>query len=162
MAGLDRIDFAIVRALQNNGRLSNKELAARVGLAPSSCLARVRALREDGVLGETHTEVEASRVGVGLEAMVFVRLRMHERDAFESFRAHVLSLEPLVALYQLSGEDDFLAHVAVRDAAHLRQLTMDELASRPEVGRMSTALLFGAERRPLPVYAPPDLAGDAG
>jgi DNA-binding Lrp family transcriptional regulator len=155
---MDRIDFAIVRALQNNGRLSNKELAGRVGLAPSSCLARVRSLRESGVLVGTHAEVDASAVGVGLEAMVFVRLRMHERDAFESFRQHVLGLEPLVALYQLSGEDDFLAHVAVRDAAHLRQFTMDELASRPEVGRMSTSLLFGAERRPLPVYTPAEHA----
>ncbi|TNE92218.1 MAG: Lrp/AsnC family transcriptional regulator [Deltaproteobacteria bacterium] len=156
MRTLDRIDYAIIRALQNNGRLSNKELAHVVGLAPSSCLARVRALRDDGVLGETRTEVAPGRVGVGLQAMVFVRLRLHERDAFESFRSHALAMDELVALYQLSGADDFLAHVAVRDAEHLRQLTMDGFASRPEVGHLSTSLLFGAETRTLPVYEPDD------
>lgn len=155
MHPLDRIDYQILRALQNNGRLSNKELAAKVGLAPSSCLSRVRRLRQQGVLGEVTTAVDARAAGVGLQAMVSIRLKTHERDAFNSFREHVLALEEVVALYQLSGADDFMAHVAVRDAEHLRAVTMDAFAVRPEVGHIETAILFEVARRAFPIYEGP-------
>ena len=151
-AVLDRIDGAIIRALQHEGRLSNKELAARVGLAPSSCLSRVRRLREEGVLGAVHTEVRAPAVGVGLQAMVSVRLAVHQREAFDAFRDHLLALPEVVVLYQLSGADDFVAHVAVRDTETLRSLTLDAFATRPEVGHIETALIFEVARKGLPFY----------
>ena len=66
---LDRIDFDILAALQNDGRLSNKELAAKVGLAPSSCLERVRALRESGVLRGFRAEVDPEALGIHLQAI---------------------------------------------------------------------------------------------
>ena len=83
----DRIDDAILRELQNNGRLSNKELAAKVGLAPSSCLERVRRLHERGVLTGYKACVDLTTLNVGLQAFVAVRLSHHSREAFESFRA---------------------------------------------------------------------------
>jgi DNA-binding Lrp family transcriptional regulator len=70
---LDRIDFAILAALQNDGRLTNKELAGRVGLAPSSCLERVRRLREAGTLRGSHAEVDPAVLGIGLQALLAVR-----------------------------------------------------------------------------------------
>ncbi len=139
---LDRIDFGILTALQNDARLSNKELAGRVGLAPSSCLERVRRLRADGVLRGFHADAAPEALGIGLQAMISVRLRVHSRDAFESFREHLRSLREAVAVYQLGGLDDFLIHVAVRDADHLRELAMDQFTSRPEVERMETSLVF--------------------
>jgi DNA-binding Lrp family transcriptional regulator len=150
---LDRIDFALVAALQNDARLSNKELAARVGLAPSSCLERVRALRDAGVLRGARTDVDPEALGVFLQAMVAVRLRLHSREVFEEFRAHVLAMPEIVASYQVSGREDFLLHVAVRDTAHLRDFTIDQLSTRQEVQHVETSLIFEMlGPRPYPRY----------
>ncbi len=150
---LDRIDFAILEALQKDARLSNKELAARVGLAPSSCFQRVRRLREHGVLRGAHEEVDPAAVGVALQAMIAVRLRLHSRLAFEGFHDHLQALREVIAIYHLSGADDFLVHVALRDADHLRDLVMDAFTTREEVAHVETAIVFEHERRPgLPSY----------
>jgi DNA-binding Lrp family transcriptional regulator len=143
---LDRIDFAILDALQNDARMSNKELAAAVGLAPSSCLERVRRLRRDGRLRGFHADVPAAVLGIGMQAMIAVRLRVHARAAFDSFREHVFALPELVAAYQLAGKDDFLVHVAVRDTDHLRELAIEQFTARPEVEHMETALIFDHHR----------------
>ncbi len=143
---LDRIDFAILEALQNNARLSNKELAAKVGLAPSSCLERVRRLVRDGRLRGFHADVPPDALGIGLQAMIAVRMRVHARESFDMFRAHVSALPEAVAVYQLAGKDDFMVHVAVRDTDHLRELVMDQFAARSEVEHMETALIFHHHR----------------
>jgi DNA-binding Lrp family transcriptional regulator len=153
MSDLDRIDVRLLGALQNDARLSNKELAGIAGLAPSSTLQRVRRLRERGVLRGTHAEVDPAALGIGLQAMVIVRLQQHHRDAVQGFRDHLATLEPVVTITYVGGDDDFLVHVAVRDTAHLQALLMDAFASRPEVGRLRTELIFEQLRRPvLPVY----------
>jgi DNA-binding Lrp family transcriptional regulator len=151
---LDRTDLRILAALQKNARLSNKELAAHVHLAPSSCLERVRRLREEGVLGEAHAEVDAESLGIGLRAMVAIQLRQHSRELVESFHDYVIGLPEVVSVYHVAGDDDFLVHVAVRDAHQLRDLTMDAFTTRPEVARLRTSLVYRHERRwPLPVFS---------
>jgi DNA-binding Lrp family transcriptional regulator len=145
---LDKIDFAIISALQNNARLSNKELAARVGLAPSSCLQRVRRLTRARVLRAFHAEVDPAALGVGLQALVFVRLARHSRRQVDAFRRHALALPQALALHHVSGQHDFIVHVAVRDADALRDLTMDAFTTRPEVGQIETHLIFEHVRRP--------------
>jgi DNA-binding Lrp family transcriptional regulator len=139
---LNRIDLAILAALQNNARLSNKELAARVDLAPSSCLERVRRLREDGVLTGFRAQVDPRALGVAIQALVFVRLVRHAREQVKSFGAHALSLRETIGVYHVAGHHDFLVHVGVRDANHLRDLAMDAFTSRPEVSRIETHLIF--------------------
>jgi DNA-binding Lrp family transcriptional regulator len=159
MAGraLDRIDFDILAALQNDGRLSNKELAASVGLAPSSCLERVRALRESGVLQGFRAEVDPPSVGIQLQAMIAIRLALHSREVFDHFREHVLAMPEVVSAWYVSGREDFLLFVAVRDTAHLRDLTLDRLSTRPEVAHLETALVFEHfGGRPLPLYRAAD------
>jgi DNA-binding Lrp family transcriptional regulator len=153
---LDRIDFEILDALQNDARLSNKELAARVGLAPSSCLERVRRLVRDDVLRGFHAVVDAEALGIVLQAMISVRLQVHSLRAFESFEAHLLALPEVVAVYHLSGAEDFMVHVAVRSTEHLHQLAMTQFSTREEVGHVNTALMFGLHRAAaLPRYAEP-------
>ncbi len=139
---LSRIDLAILAALQNDARLSNKELAARVDLAPSSCLERVRRLRESGVLTGFRAQVEPTALGIAIQALVFVRLVRHAREQVRSFRAHALSLHEAIGVYHVAGQHDFLVHVGVRDANHLRDLAMDAFTSRPEVSRIETHLIF--------------------
>lgn len=156
---LDRTDFAILRLLRKNARLPNKDLAARVGVAPSTALERVRRLREAGVLQGFHAEVAPAAVGIGLQAMVAVRLARHSRPQVEAFHGHLLALPEVLSLYHVAGADDFLVHVGVRDSDHLRDFAMAALTSREEVAHIETHLIFAFKRSTdLPVYLDGDEA----
>lgn len=145
---LNRIDLAILAALQNDARLSNKELAARVGLAPSSCHERLRRLERGGLFRGFHAAVDPHALGIGLEALVFVRLGRHSREQVESFRRYVLELPEAIGLFHVTGKFDFVIQVAVRDADHLRNLTLDAFTTRPEVSNLETHLVFEHVRKP--------------
>lgn len=139
---LDRTDHVILAALQQNARLTNKELAARAGLAESSCLERVRRLVRTGVLRGFHADVDPRALGVGLQALVAVRLVRHTRTAVESFRESMLALPEALALFHVAGANDFLLHVAVRDSDALRDLLLRAVTSRPEVAHVETSLIY--------------------
>jgi DNA-binding Lrp family transcriptional regulator len=145
---LARIDLAIVAALQKNARLSNKELAAKVNLAPSSCLARVRKLTDTKVLEGFHAEVNPGALGVSLQAIIAVRLRRHSRAKFRSLYTHIRRFTEVLQVFHVSGVNDLLLHVAVRDVAHLRDLIVDELATRSEVANCETSVIFSLLRNP--------------
>ncbi|HVB31409.1 MAG TPA: Lrp/AsnC family transcriptional regulator [Gemmatimonadaceae bacterium] len=145
---LDQTDREILAALTNNARLSNKELAARVGLAPSSCHERLRRLVQTGAVLGFHADVNPAVLGYGIEAMIAVRIPQHSRENFEQFRAYVVTIPEVVDVYHVSGEIDFLVHVVARDAQHLRDLALDRFLSRPEVGHIETELIFDHVRPP--------------
>lgn len=142
MIELDRIDSRILRELRNNARLSNKALAARVGLAPSSTMVRVRSLEGAGCIRGYYADLDPACLGVGLQAMISVRLHRHSAAEVIAFRDHALALPEVVRLYHVAGVNDFLVHVWVRDAEHLRDLAMTSFTSRPEVGHIETGLVF--------------------
>lgn len=114
---------------------------------------RTRKLREAGVLLGFHAEVAPAAVGVCLQAMTAVKLSPHAKGVFDAFRDHCLAMPEVVAVYQLAGDDDFLVHSAVRGSEHLRDFA-EQLTDFPRIASISTALIFEATRRPLPVYAP--------
>ncbi len=143
---LDRIDRALVALLQQNARLSNKQLAARVGLAESSTLARVRRLEERAVLRGYHAEVAPWALGIGLQALVAVRLSRHARDVVERFQQHCRALPHVLAAYNIGGTDDFLVHVGVEDSDALRELILSSISTRPEVTHIETHLIFDMVR----------------
>lgn len=139
---LDRIDCDILSLLQKDARLSNKELAAAVGLAPSSCLTRVQRLRSAGVLRGAHADVDPTALGVGLQALIAVQLRQHSRAQVKAFWKHALGLPEVLSVFHVAGTHDFQVHVAVRDAHHLRDLALDAFTTRPEVAHIQTSLIF--------------------
>ena len=150
---LDRIDLDILRALQNDARLSNKELAGFVGLAPSSCLERVRRLRDEKILLGSHARVAPKALGIGLQAMIAVQLGHHSRDIVDRFHHDAAKLTEVVAVYHIAGRFDYLVHVAVRDADHLRDFALDAFTTRPEVEHLETSLIFKYQSMPdLPDY----------
>lgn len=140
--GLDRTDCEIIDLLQKNARLSNKELAAAVGLAPSSCLARTQRLRSEGILRGARADVDPAALGVGLQALIAVQLRQHSRSQVKAFWKHVLGLPEVLSVFHVAGAHDFQVHVAVRDAHHLRDLALDAFTTRPEVAHIQTSLIF--------------------
>lgn len=153
MKPLDRIDFEIIKQLQNNARLSNKELAQVVDLAPSSCHARVRALQEAGVFRGFHADVDESALGIGQQALYFIRLSIHTRDCCEKFRRDMIALPQVITVYLTSGKTDYVMHVMEKDTTSLRDFALDHITSRPEVIGIETALIFEKQHAPtVPCY----------
>ena len=139
---LDRIDYEILALLRNNARISNKEIARQVGLAASTCLVRIRVLQTSGVISGFHAEIDPASLGVGIQAMIAVRLIRHYKPDVDDFRSHALSLPEVVHLYHVAGPIDFLVHVWARDSNHLRDLAMTAFTSRKEVSHIETELIF--------------------
>lgn len=155
MRPLDRIDRRILALLQEDARRSNKELAAAAGIAPSTCSERVRRLENEGVIRGAHAEVDPTSLGIGLRAVIAIRLRRHGAQEVDAFRAHALGLDEVVSVSHVTGGNDFLVHVVVRDAGHLRDLAVTSFTSWPEVAHIETALVFEYAAKP----GLPDLIG---
>lgn len=148
MSDLSPKDLRILKVLTNNARITNKALAEQVGLSQSGCLERVRRLEERGVLLGASAQVAPEAVGVGVQALIGVRLQRHTRKAVARFREYALSLPEVNALFHVTGAFDFYVHVAARDMEHLRDFGLDSLTTRPEVQQIQTALMFEAMTRP--------------
>jgi Lrp/AsnC family leucine-responsive transcriptional regulator len=136
-AVFDRTDLKILAALQENGRLTNQELAERVALSPSPCLRRVRRLEESGVIRQYAALLDPDKVGLGLLAYVSVKLEKRAmargRFAFDEFGASVLAWSEVVECYATTGDSDYLMRIYVRDLAHFSRFVMDVLLKHPGV-----------------------------
>lgn len=140
--GLDGIDRAILRALTADARIPNNALAELVGVAPSTCLGRVRALRERGVIRGFHADVDPASVGRAIQAMIAVRMQSHARSHIAEFAAAVAQLPEVLNVFFLAGADDFLLHVAARDTENLRNFVVVNLSGNPDVALTETNLIF--------------------
>lgn len=156
MKSLDRIDRHLLTLLQNDARLTNKELANAVGLAPSSCLQRVRRLRDEGIIRGFHADVDPSAVGLALQALIVVRLRDHAREHITDVWAHLRGLAEVVDLFYVAGADDFLVHVNVRDTAALHDFVLDKVSSHKQIVQVETSLVFSRHRGAVPIPLAPN------
>jgi DNA-binding Lrp family transcriptional regulator len=154
----DRTDRLILEALQENARTSYKELSALTGAAPSTCLERVRSLRARGVIRGFRAEIDLGPLGRKLEALIAIRLRAHARPLVDPFVEYVLALPETLGLFNVAGPDDYLLHVAVADAAHLRTFVLDRLSNRKEIAHLQTSLVY--EHRSKPVVQPISADGE--
>ena len=152
MQPYDRIDSKLLALLQKDARRSNKELAASVGLAPSSCFERVKRLRASGVITGFHAALDPERAGIGLQALITIRQSTDYAET-AAFVAHVRSFEEVVGIFEVGGADDFILHVAVRNSSHLRELVYERIQPLPEVIRTETNIVFRHESQQLPLYA---------
>ncbi len=127
---LDDVDRSILRALSADARISNKGLAERVGIAQSTCLARVRALRESGVIRGFHADIDPRALGHDLQAMVAVRLQPNARGALSDFVATMRPQPQVLDIYFVAGANDYLLHVAT--AKHRRAALVRRRAPQPQ------------------------------
>jgi DNA-binding Lrp family transcriptional regulator len=156
MAGkveLDSIDRALLSELQKDARQTNKALAAKVGVAPSTCLERVRELQARGVIRAFRADVDPAAVGRPMQAILSIQQRPAQgRGAIETLLEHVRQAPETLSVMALTGTTDFIIHVAVRDMDHLRDFVW-KLSERREVARLQSSLIFahadGPELRPL-------------
>jgi DNA-binding Lrp family transcriptional regulator len=140
--GLDQVDRAILRALTADARIPNNALADLVGVAPSTCLGRVRSLRERGVIRGFHADIDPASVGRPIQAMIAVRMQSHARSHIAEFAATVSQLPEVLNVFFLAGADDFLLHVAARDTENLRNFVVVNLSGNPDVALTETNLIF--------------------
>jgi DNA-binding Lrp family transcriptional regulator len=139
---LDRTDFAILRLLMKDAWLSNKQIAAAVGLAPSSCHERIKSLRTRGVLLGAHAVVNLQAIGFALEAVLFVQLGKLESEVVDGFLDATAAVPEVRGVYLISGRSDLVVHVIVRDMEHLKEIISHHFNRHAVVERVETSVVF--------------------
>ena len=151
---MDDLDAEIIRLLQSDARQSNRELARTLGIAPSTCLERVRSLTHRGVIRGYHAEIDPVALNRGVQALVSVQIRPLSRTVIDGFKDYARGLPEVLSVFVLSGGDDFLLHVGVRDLDRLHAFLADQLATRREVTGFRTSVVFQQVQNPSPVRLP--------
>jgi DNA-binding Lrp family transcriptional regulator len=139
---VDALDEAILRRLQRDGRQTNRELAAAVGVAPSTALERTRALRNRGVITGFHAAVDPAALGRDVQALISIRIRPQSREAIENTRDSMAALPETLGVFVVTGNEDILVHVAVPSTQYLRDFVLDRLARRKEFVDVRTTVVF--------------------
>jgi DNA-binding Lrp family transcriptional regulator len=146
---VDELDAAIVRELQADARQTNRDLARTVGIAPSTCLERVRLLRERGVIGGYHAEIDLAALNRHVQALLNVQVRPLSRDVIEGFKAYVTGLPEVLEVFVVAGGDDFLVHVAVPSVDSLHGFLMDKFSKRREIVGFRSSVIYQHARNPV-------------
>jgi Lrp/AsnC family leucine-responsive transcriptional regulator len=143
MLELDRIDKKILEQLQVNARITNLELAEKVGLSPTPCLRRVKRLEESGIIDRHVTLLNAEKLGLGLTAYVGISMDRHTPDRFDEFEKAIRSFSEVVECAIVTGQDaDFLLKVVVRDMQHYEQFLLGRLARLNGVTGVHTSFVL--------------------
>jgi len=141
-APIDEVDERILSELVADARLPNNALAERVGIAPSTCLGRVRALRDGGVIRGYHADVDPAALGRPIQAMISVRLQSHARGQISDFATKVAALPEVLNVFFLAGAVDFYLHIAATSTENLRDFVVVNLSGNPDVALTETNLIF--------------------
>ena len=139
---IDETDRRILEVLAVEARIPNNALAERVGIAPSTCLSRVRSLLELGVIRGFHADIDPEAVGRPIQAMIAVRLQVDARDAIHSFSRHLAEMPQVRNIFFIAGGHDFLVHRGVKDTTELREFVVVNLSGNPEVAATETNFIF--------------------
>ncbi|MFN8225056.1 MAG: Lrp/AsnC family transcriptional regulator [Gaiellales bacterium] len=139
---MSELDTAILSQLQLNARSTNRAIADAVRVAPSTCLERIRSLRRRGVILGYHADADLNALGRTVQALIAVRVRPPSRTNIEGFRDWVRELPEVVGLFVVSGDSDFLVHVAVPDTDALYAFVIDRLTERSEVADVNTSVVY--------------------
>lgn len=150
---MDAIDTALVRELQADASITNRELARRVGVSPSTALERVRGLHRRGVLTGYHAQTSLRALGREVQALISIRLQPPTRDRVDAFLAYAVGLPATLDAYLVTGHEDVILHVAVADTDALYTLVIDHLTARSEVVDVRSSIVY--EHRRQHVIEPP-------
>lgn len=152
---MDEVDSAIVRHLQMDGRLSNRALAEKLGIAPSTCLERTRLLHRRGIIQGYKAQVSLRALNRPVQAMVSTQIRPLRRDVVAAFEQSVTQLPEVVSVYTMAGSDDFLVHVTAQDIDHLHAFLLDQFTNRREIAGFRTAIIYQHLTNPVLDPLPP-------
>ena len=150
---MDAVDRKILAILQEDGRLSVTELAARVGLSVSPCHRRLRELERTATISGYRAVVDPDAVGLHFQALVFVTMRQEDRDTLLGFEAAVAGVPNVVLAQRLFGDPDYLLRIVTEDLGAYQRLEDDVLSALPGVQRLNSTLVMKqvVDDRPLPI-----------
>src|ERR1700722_14226515 len=152
---MDVVDRRIIAELQRDGRLSNVELADRIGLTPAPCLRRVRRLESDGVILGYTALINPRAVGRGFEVLVNVDLTRKDRETFEAFEAAVAALDEVIEVRRMFGLPDYLLRVATASIESYETFVSTRLGDVPGVDKLDSHITMKLIKSPQPETAPP-------
>ncbi|KCZ52378.1 Lrp/AsnC family transcriptional regulator [Hyphomonas pacifica] len=150
---MDRIDAKIVRALQEDGRLTNQDLAEKVGLSPSPCLRRVRNLEADGVIQGYSALVDQKACGYPITCFMRIRLSVHSEEAVQRFEAKIMETEAVLDCYLMTGGADYQLRIVAESLDAYEQLVRHTIQRLPGIASIETSFAYGVVKksRVLPV-----------
>jgi len=151
---LDRFDQHILELLQQDGRLTNQELADRIGLSPSPCLRRVKALEEQGVIAGYRAMVDARKLGLTLMALIYISMDRHTPERFENFETRIAALPEVLECLLITGQEaDYQLKVVVKDMDAYQQLLLNQITRIEGVSGVHSSFVMRAvvQNGPLPV-----------
>ncbi len=140
MTALDTIDRKLLSELQSEGRVTNVDLARRVGLTAPPCLRRVRSLEEEGVIRGYHAELDASKLGFAITVFAMVSLRSQAEQDLKAFEEHIRTLPDVRECHMLNGEIDFILKIVSRDLQSFQEFLTSKLTPAPNVASVKTSL----------------------
>jgi Lrp/AsnC family leucine-responsive transcriptional regulator len=148
---LDGFDRRILAALQGDARLTNVDLAERVGLSPSPCLRRVKRLERDGYIEGYAARLARGRLGLGLTVFLGIKIEAHANDRAEAFQDAIIALPEVVACHMISGDTDYLVEVVVADLAAYQRFLVGKLLSLPIVKEVRSNIALQTLKASAPV-----------
>ncbi|MEM8878622.1 MAG: Lrp/AsnC family transcriptional regulator [Pseudomonadota bacterium] len=146
MSSFDQIDDRILRALSDDGRISNVQLADKVGLSPSACLRRVQELERSGVITGYRAVLDRAALGRGFVAYVAVGLSDHSKASQESFERSMSAATQVLECHNITGTVEYLLRVEVADLVAYKAFHADVLGTHPQVNALTTYVVMGSPK----------------
>ena len=147
MAKIDHINEKILRELGRDGRISNRELSDRVGLSPSPCLRRLKALEAQGVIRGYHAEIDPDLYGLPITVFIRIRLEKHGEDVVNAFEDKIRAMDNIVECHVMTGASDYLLRVMVADLADYERFVRQQLQRVGGIASIDTSFAYGQVKR---------------
>lgn len=147
----DTFDRRIIAELQADARLTNVELAKKIGLSTSPCLRRVKRLEQEGVIEGYRAMLNRDRAGLGMTVFVSLKIEGHASEGADDFVAAVRAMPEVIALHLVSGETDYFLEVVVADLAHYQQFLLERLLSMPIIREVKSNIVIQAHKAGAPM-----------
>jgi Lrp/AsnC family transcriptional regulator, leucine-responsive regulatory protein len=147
MKVIDEVDVQLLKLLQDDGRITNADLAKSVGLSPPSVLQRVRALERSGFIRGYTALLDPDRLGLKITAFAMVSLSLHQDMPIERFRRSVQEIEEVQECYHVSGEYDFLLKIVVRDMKAYEALIREKISKIRGIRQINSSFVFGIPKQ---------------
>jgi Lrp/AsnC family transcriptional regulator, leucine-responsive regulatory protein len=139
---LDKIDFQILKLLQENGRITNLQLSTEIGLSPAPTLERVRKLEISGLIKSYHAIVDEEKLGFGIKAFMLVNITSHQSDYISKFTDQVNLIEEIVECYHITGSSDFMLKIMVKSIKDYESLVVNRIAKIEQMRNLKTMMIM--------------------
>jgi len=140
---MDNLDRKIISALQTNGRMSNQDLADKVGLSPSPCLRRVRRLEQDGVITGYSVQIDQAKCGLPINVFVTIKMKESSVESMVAFERGIQSCDEILECYLMTGNQDYSLHVVTQSLETYEQFMRQTLTRLPGVASIDSAFAYG-------------------